>query len=285
MSKLTSLILKIIGFIPLPVLHLKSNFLSFFLRRIFAYRTDVVRENLKNSFPNKSERELKLIEKLSYRNFTDVILENLLLFTISKKNLNRRMKLLNPEVFESLHNNNKGAILISAHYNNWEWMALSLALYAKQDVYSVYKPLSNKSIDRVMLRARSRFGAKIIPMASFPKAILQNKGKATINLILADQSPHKGKLDFYCDFLNQDTPVFLGPEKLMKAADLELLFVEVHRVKRGYYEMKIVSLADKVLNEKGATTLLHVKHLEQVIKNNPENWLWSHRRWKHSRKK
>ena len=285
MSKLTSLSLKLIGFIPLSILYLKSNFLSFFLRNIIGYRTDVVRKNLKHSFPNKSSRELKLIEKLSYRNFTDVIVENLLLLTISKKNLKKRMKLLNPDVFQSLERKNKGAILISAHYNNWEWMALSLALYAKQDVYSVYKPLSNKSIDRVMLKARSRFGAKIIPMASFPKTILRNKGKATINLILADQSPHKSKLDFYCDFLNQDTPIFLGPEKLMKAADLELLFVEVHRVKRGYYEMKIVSLADKVLEEKGATTLLHVKHLEQVIQTNPQNWLWSHRRWKHSRKK
>ena len=285
MSKLTSLILKIIGLIPLSILHLKSNFLSFFLRRIFGYRTAVVRENLQKSFPNKSASELKLIEKLSYRNFTDVILENLLLFTISKKNLTKRMRLLNPEVFKSLRSKNKGAILISAHYNNWEWMALSLALYAKQDVYSVYKPLSNKSIDNIMLRARSRFGAQIIPMKAFSKTVLLNKERATLNLILADQSPHKSKVDFYCNFLNQDTPVFIGPEKLMKAADLELLFVEVHRIKRGYYEMKIVSLADKALNEKGATTLLHVKHLERVIKNKPENWLWSHRRWKHSRKK
>lgn len=285
MSKFTSLIFIVIGIIPLSILHLKSNFLSFFLRNIMGYRTDIVRKNLKNSFPNRSTRELKIIEKLSYRNFTDVLIENLLLFTISKKNLKKRMRLLNPDVFKSLEKKNKGALLVSAHYNNWEWMALSLALYAKQEVYSVYKPLSNKSIDNIMLKARSRFGAKVEPMASFPKTILRNKGKATINLILADQSPHKSKLDFYCDFLNQDTPVFLGPEKLMKAANLELLFVEVHRVKRGYYEMKIVSLADKVLNEKGATTLLHVKHLEQVIKNNPENWLWSHRRWKHSRKK
>jgi KDO2-lipid IV(A) lauroyltransferase len=245
----------------------------------------VIRENLKNSFPNKSARELKEIEKLSYRNFSDILLENLLLLTISKKSLIRRMKLLNPEVFESLHNNNKGAILISAHYNNWEWMALSLSIYAKQKVCSVYKPLTNVPINTLMLKARSRFGAQIIPMKDFSKTVLKNKGKARLNLMLADQSPHRSKLDYYCDFLNQDTPVFLGPEKLMKAADLELLFVEVHRVKRGYYEMKIVSLADKVLNEKGATTLLHVKHLEQVIKNNPENWLWSHRRWKHSRKK
>ena len=285
MGKLTTLIFKSIGITPLPILHLISNFLSFFLRNIVRYRTDIVRKNLKNSFPNKSSKELKIIEKLSYRNFTDVLIENLLLFTISKKNLKKRMRLLNPDVFNSLEKKNKGALLVSAHYNNWEWMALSLALYAKQEVYSVYKHLNNKSFDSVMLKARSRFGAKIEPMVSFPKTILRNKGKATINLVLADQSPHKSKLDFYCNFLNQNTPVFLGPEKLMKAANLKLLFVEVHRVKRGYYEMKIVSLADKVLNEKGAATLLHVKHLEQIIKNNPENWLWSHRRWKHSRKK
>ena len=285
MHKILPFVLKLLGFIPFPLLYLMSGLLYFFLYSIIKYRKKVVQQNLKNSFPSLTADELKKIETASYRNFCDVLLENLLLYTISKKELQKRMKLLNPEVFHSLDQKNKGAILIGAHYNNWEWMALSLGIYAKQAVYTVYKPLSNKSVDALMLKARTRFGANIIPMNAFGKTVLQNKDKASLNLMLADQSPHKSKVDYYCDFLNQDTPVYLGPEKLIKAAGLELLFVEVHRVKRGYYEMKIVPLADHVLEEKGATTLLHVNHLEQVIKNNPKNWLWSHRRWKHSRKK
>ena len=285
MNKLLSFILILIGKTPYKLLYLISEILLFFVYRIFKYRIDTVQKNLKNSFPKHSLTDLTRIEKKFYRNFCDILLENLLLYTISEKELQKRMKLLNPEIFDSLYNKNKGAILIGAHYNNWEWMALSLGVYAKQDVFSVYKPLNNKTINTLMLKARERFGANIVPMTSFVKTVLQNKNNATINLMLSDQSPHKSKVDYYCTFLNQDTPVYLGPEKLLNAAKLEFLFVEVHRIKRGFYEMKIVPLNDKSKEEKGSKTLLHVNHLEKIINDQPENWLWSHKRWKNSRKK
>ena len=103
--------------------------------------------------------------------------------------------------------------------------------------------------------------------------------------MLVDQSPHKSKLDFFCPFLNQDTPVYLGPEKLIKSASLELNYIEVHRVKRGRYEMKVVPLSNPRSNKTGEITKLHVKYLENLINISPHNWLWTHRRWKHSRKK
>ena len=285
MNKILQFILILIGKIPFKILYIMSEVTLFFVYRIFNYRIETVQKNLKNSFPKCSLRDLIKIEKKFYRNFCDILVENLLLFTISENELKKRMVLLNPEIFDTLYNKDKGAILIGAHYNNWEWMALSLALYAKQDVYTVYKPLNNKTINDIMLKARERFGANIVPMESFAKTVLKNKNRSTINLMLADQSPHKSKVDYYCTFLNQDTPVYLGPDKLVNAANLEFLFVEVNRLKRGYYQMKIVPLKDKSIEENKSMTLLHVNHLEKIINHQPENWLWSHKRWKNSRKK
>ena len=284
MHKLITILYKLAGQIPFVLLYMFSNFLAFLLQKVFKYRLKVVQENLKKAFPELQQSERTLIENQFYLNFSDILLENLKLYSISKDLLQKRMKLLNPEVFNKLALENKGAILIGAHYNNWEWMALALGSYCKQDLFSVYKPLSNKNIDSLMLKARSRFGAEIVPMKQFPKTILKNKNRATINLMLSDQSPHKSKLDYFCEFLNQDTPVYLGAEKLMNAANLELLFVEVHRVKRGYYEMKIVPLANVCNEQQGLTTELHLAHLEKMIIDEPSNWLWSHRRWKHSRR-
>jgi len=285
MDNLITIAYKLAGIIPFWILYFCANLLAFMLQKVFKYRLSTVRLNLEKSFPSHSSKELKLIETKFYLNFSDVLLENLKLYTISKSTLQKRMRILNPEIFTQLDEQNKGAILIGAHYNNWEWMALALGTYMTQDLFTVYKPLNNFRVDSLMLSVRSRFGAHIIPMKQFPKVVLKNKNRATINLMLSDQSPHKKKLDYFCTFLNQDTPVYLGAEKLMNAVDLELLFVEVHRVKRGYYEMKIVPLAKECNELEGVATELHLSHLEKMIINEPQNWLWSHRRWKHSRKK
>jgi len=271
--------------IPFRLVHLCASILAFLLQYLVKYRVAVVRQNLKNAFPSYTNAALKEIEKKFYLNFCDVLLENIKLNSISKSTVRKRMKFLNPEVFSDLAETGKGAMLIGAHYNNWEWMGLSLSTYLHEKMFSVYKPLNNTQSDRLMRSARARFGANIIPMLQFPKVVLKNKNRGAVHLMIADQSPHRSKLDFFFTFLNQDTPVYLGAEKLMKAANLNLYFVEVHRVKRGFYEMKIVPLTEQNTNEKGQATKMHLSHLEKMIINQPESWLWSHRRWKHSRKK
>ena len=285
MSIFSKLLYYLTQLIPFWLVHLCASILAFLLQYVVKYRVAVVRQNLKNAFPSYTNAALKEIEKKFYLNFCDVLLENLKLNSISKKTVRKRMKFLNPEVFSDLAETAKGAMLIGAHYNNWEWMALSLSTYLNEKMFSVYKPLNNKLSDRLMLNARARFGANIIPMQQFPKVVLKNKNRGAVHLMISDQSPHRSKLDFFCSFLNQDTPVYLGAEKLMKAANLNLYFVEVHRVKRGFYEMKIVPLNEQSTNEKGQATKMHLSHLEKMIINSPESWLWSHRRWKHSQKK
>jgi len=285
MSILSKLLYFLTQLIPFWLVYQCANILAFVLQHVVKYRAAVVRQNLKNAFPSYTNAALKEIEKKFYLNFCDVLLENLKLNSISKKTVRKRMKFLNPAVFSDLAETGKGVMLIGAHYNNWEWMALSLSTYLNEKMFSVYKPLNNTQSDRLMLNARARFGANIIPMQQFPKVVLKNKNRGAVHLMIADQSPHRSKLDFFCAFLNQDTPVYLGAEKLMKAANLNLYFVEVHRVKRGFYEMKIVPLNEQSTNEKGQATKMHLSHLEKMIINSPESWLWSHRRWKHSQKK
>lgn len=285
MSIFSKLLYYLTQLIPFWLVHLCASILAFLLQYVLKYRVAVVRQNLKNAFPSYTNAALKEIEKKFYLNFCDVLLENIKLNSISKSTVRKRMKFLNPAVFSDLAETGKGAMLIGAHYNNWEWMGLSLSTYLHEKMFSVYKPLNNKQSDRLMLNARARFGANIIPMQQFPKVVLKNKNRGAVHLMIADQSPHRSKLDFFCTFLNQDTPVYLGAEKLMKAANLNLYFVEVHRVKRGFYEMKIVPLTEQSTNEKGQATKMHLSHLEKMIINSPESWLWSHRRWKHSQKK
>ena len=285
MINLLNIFLTLFGKLPNKIIYLLSDILFFITYKLWKYRVKIVRVNLKNSFPNLGYNKLKSIEVAFYKNFCDVLVENLLLHSISKAELQDKMKLLNPNFFEDLHFKNKGVLLVGAHYNNWELMALSLSTYLNSNLYTVYKPLSNKFVNKLMKDSRQRFGANIIPMDSFAKSVIKNKNQSSVNLMLADQSPHKSKLDFFCNFLNQDTPVYIGPEKLIRAAELELYFIEVHRVKRGNYEMKVVPLSYTTLTKSGDITEIHVKHLEKLIQTCPQNWLWTHRRWKHSRKK
>ncbi len=275
------IIFKLFRFIPYFILYAISDIAFLFIYYIHGYRKKIVRENLMNSFPDYSISEIIKIEKKTYKNLCDIILESLLLYSISKDEIQKRMKLLNPELLQSLKKDEERCILIGAHYNNWEWMGLSLSTYLKEDMYGVYKPLSNKYINKLMLKSRMRFGANIISMNNFAKTILKNQN-FSINVMLADQSPHKNEVDFYCKFLNQDTPVYIGPEKLINAGNMKLFFIDVQRIKRGYYEMKIIPLYNKVSKEKGHITRMHVSYLNKLINKKPENWLWTHRRWKHS---
>lgn len=275
---------KLISYLPFGALYVVSDFIAFVLHRLLQYRREVIMTNLRRSFPDKSEAELEEIRRKFYRNFADIIVESFKSLSISEKNMRKHFKLRNPEVFERLYAKEKGVIVVMGHYTNFEWTAMSFPLLVPHPGFAVYHRLKNKRFSKKVVEIREQFGLKLFPMAETYPFMLNNPAKAPFYIFMADQSPHKGKIKYRTPFLNQDTPVHLGVENLAKKCDLAVVFIDIQRVKRGYYEVTAELLFEDAQNtDQYEITKAHVRALEQVIQRKPEDWLWSHKRWKHAR--
>jgi len=257
----------------------------FFLYRVFGYRNKVIYENLALSFPDKDEKELKQLVGLSYKNLTDVIVEGIKGFTMTDYQIRRRHKILNPEIIEPYFKQGKSVIALPTHYGNWEWGALSPGLFVKGfNIVGFYKELSNPFVDRFLRKNRSRTGTTLVSIYDTPRIFKKLIDTPTIYIMAADQSPSNPRKSFWVDFLDRDTAFLHGPENYARQYDIPLLYVEIQRVRRGYYELKLSVLADNPTElENGEITKRYAKMLESQINKKPENWLWSHRRWKLTR--
>lgn len=242
-------------------------------------------QNLRNSFPGKSEEELKAVSKKFYKYLCDLFLETFKTLTISKSSMLKHCK-FNKEalaVFGRLADEKKSAIIVMGHLGNWEWAGNTFSIQCRQQLYVVYHPLSNKYFNGLMVKMRIRFGTKLIAMRDTFKEMLAKKNEVNVTAFIADQTPppqgaHR------TTFLNQDTPIFKGPEKIAQKLNYPVVYVYVKRIKRGYYEMFAeVLVADPSAAEEGEISELHTKRLEADIISQPETWLWSHRRWKHKK--
>jgi Kdo2-lipid IVA lauroyltransferase/acyltransferase len=275
----------IITLLPLPVLYVFSDFIFIILYYFPSYRRKIVKSNLKNAFPEKSEAELKSIGKKYYRHLADLFVETLKLTHMSKKQILRRCKVLNPELFVRLNNEKRDIVAIMGHYNNWEWIP-SIAQFANYKYISIYKPLQNKRFGDFMNSLRKQWGSYLVPMSLIMREIINDRknGVNTCTGFIADQTPVKHEIKYWTTFLNQDTPIYLGPEKIASRYDMAVVFINLQKVRRGYYTMTLELLFEHTAGlPEYAITERHVKRLEEIIKEKPEFWLWSHRRWKHKR--
>jgi KDO2-lipid IV(A) lauroyltransferase len=275
----------LISLLPLRVLYVFSKFLYFLIFYVIGYRKKVVYENLSKSFPNKSKEEIDEIARKFYKYFSRLIVEIVKLTSISPSELENRIKYKNPEIFEELFKQGKNVAIITAHYGNWEWLT-GVCEATPHRIMSVYKPLSNKFLNKHFIKLRSRFGAELVPMASIIRAIikLRNENITSATLFISDQSPMRHLIQYWTEFLNQDTPVFLGPAKIAMQTKQAVVFCKVLPLKLGYYEVELVKLFDDASNySEKEITEAHVRELEKQIIEKPEYWLWTHRRWKHSR--
>lgn len=277
-------LLWLISIMPFPLMYGFSNFISFLLYNVIGYRKKIVRQNLANSFPLKTAEERLRIEKLFYKHLADLMLETIKGMSISRTQLLARMKLTNPEVFEQLYADKRSCIVVMSHCGNWEWVCDAAQISAPQHAQCVYKTLSNANWDAWFLKVRSRFGTQPFPMEKILRGMIDNASMVTATAFIGDQNPSNGKNAWWGTFLNQDTCFMMGSEKIARKLDHAVYYLEVRKQKRGFYLATMRELcANPKTTADGDITELIVRATEKDIQEQPETWLWSHRRWKHKR--
>lgn len=279
----------LVSFLPLRILYVFSDILYYLLYYLVGYRRKVVAENLRRSFPEKTKEERERIEKKFYRNLCDVFVELYKPWHMTEAEMKRRCVFKNTELLQHYYAQGRSVIGVLGHYGNWEWMAsYSLWMGREVDFYTLYKPMHNKVLDKMMIRIRSHFGAKPVPRNDILRVIVKNRQEGRLFLagFIGDQTPNVHNLNFWMDFLNQDTPVLLGTEKIATKFNLPVISLYMRKIRRGYYEVEFTDLCSEPKRlAPGELTRMHTRMLEQQIREAPEHWLWSHKRWKHRREK
>ena len=261
-----------------------SEITFFILYHVTGYRKEIVMDNLKHAFPEKSESELQEILKKNYRSFCDQWVETLKLLSISKKELNRRMP-ANWEVFHDLYKKGKNTYALLGHTFNWEWANVICAWNVQQQFAGVYLPLKNKPFDRFMLRLRSRSGAILVSMKSLKRGPMQLRDKQYILAQMADQNPSVTEVAEWLPFMNREAPFFRGTEQMARRSKAAVVLAGIKKVKRGHYQINLQRICDDASQtEEGFILKTYVNFMERQLQEQPENWMWTHRRWKYKRK-
>ncbi len=253
---------------------------------LVAYRKRVVLRNLANAFPEKSETERGEIAREFYRRFSEYIVETLKAITITREELLSRVQYLNVADVQPHADKNQSIIVIASHQFNWEWALLAGCLELPFPVDAVYQRLRNSAFDKLMFETRGKFNGQPIEKSKVLRTILKSKDRLRALGIVADQSPRKSSPKYWTNFMSQETAFFLGPEQIARAAAYPAYFFKVKRLRRGYYTVELTYLADPPY-EKGSHKLLenYARATEQLVREDPPGYLWSHKRWKLKREK
>jgi len=275
------LFIKPISWLPFPIIYLLSDFMYPILYYVIRFRRNIVRGNLVRSFPGKNTREIRSIEKKFYRHLSDLFLESFKLFSVSEKQLRRRFVKRNPEVLNRLYETGKSVILVGGHYNNWEMAGTSFCFGLQHTILGIYNPFSNKFFDKKTMQSRSKFGLVLVSKYLTLRYMIKYKDRPTATLFVFDQSPPSDKNIYWIRFLNQDTAWFTGVEKYAKLFNYPVVYGHMIKEKRGFYSMEFEVVEEDVARiPDGYLTEKIVSILEREIRNQPEYWLWTHRRWK-----
>lgn len=274
-----------LSLLPLSFLYIISDGLYILIYKVFGYRKEVVKMNLRNSFPQKSEKELLVIEKQFYHHLGDLIVESIKNFSISTENLATHVHCKNPELLMHYYQQGRSVIAVTGHYANWEWPGTLFGYFTKHLPMGIYLPLNNKFWDSKMKSSRGKAGLQLVS----PKQVgVFFKAHRDIPIgagFIADQSPGNPRKAYWTTFLNQETAVQFGTEKYAKEFNCVVLYGKITKTGRGHYELEYFTLTEdpKSLSP-GVITEMHTRFNEEIIRSAPQYWLWTHKRWKHKRR-
>ena len=278
MRKLT---LKCIAAIPLPILYSLSWPLYILLFYIVRFRRNVAENNIRNSFPKLSKHEHRVLLKHHYRNYCDVILETLKTINLKPEQLNERISFKNSEIIEKPLEENQTIILSLAHHCNLEWATLAASQHFAYPIDGIYKPLHQKWLNQLMLESRSKFDITLIPAKTCVTDLIKRAKQTRIIAIAPDQAPRRRDEAYWTTFLNQETPFYLGLEKIATLFKYPVFFMQVERIGRGRYQATFKQLAQPPYDkESSLVSELYAQAVEEQILQQPQDWLWIHKRWK-----
>lgn len=260
-----------------------ADFFVWLLYYVIGYRKKVVFQQLHQSFPDKSEQEIRSIAKSTYKNLGDIFAETLKGFTMNQDDFKERCVFINPEVINQYTHDGKTVILMTAHYNNWEWACITAPMVLSAPVIGFYKPLSNQRLDTFIKAMRAQVGLVLEPSTMTPRVISRHRGKATSFIFISDQSTWSDKA-YWTTFLGQDTACPPGADRYAKILDAPVVYMHIYRKERGYYEIRFETITNgEAPIQDGDITKQYMDLLEKDILSSPGNWLWTHKRWKKKR--
>ena len=270
--------------LPFSVLFVLADFVSFLLHKVIGYRLKVVKENLNKSFPDLTETELEKLIKSFYTHLSDILLEGIKGYSLSKKELRKRFVYKNPEILDEAFQSGKHIMLMPAHYGNWEWAVLSLPLPLKHQIIGVYKPLRAQLIEAFVGKRRSRFGLILNPISETRTAMNNPPAIPTAYIMMSDQHPSSRKKAQWIKFLGRDTACLHGADHYARKYNYPVYYMHIARVKRGFYEVEFSPLElNASATQRAEITQKYMSVLEEKILEKPSDWLWSHRRWKYEK--
>ena len=277
-------LLWLISILPFWLFYRVSDVVYFIVYHLVGYRKKTVTHNLKLVFPEKSSEEIIKIRKKFYAHMCDMFLEMVKSISISEEELKKRFVFTNLEELRRIEKLDKSIMLMCGHYASFEWLFALQLNNLNHKAYGIYKKIRNPGFDKLINDIRRRFGAELIQNSKSTLRIAHNQkeGIRGAYAMIADQSPKSPNYKFWTDFMGKKVPFYIGSERMAKEFDMAVIYLHVDKVKRGYYKASLINIADNPTEtENNQITLDYIQHLEKQIREKPELYLWTHKRWKH----